>query len=126
MLHEANRGIIRERPPLTQDLDSRCSLVGQAAAPSSRVPTTIAAVATISVGYIGNMRRFQALAGALVASRTLSLLDQAVVSGTSLFVTVVIGRFTVPSQLGIFALTASLIIALQNVQNALISSPYTI
>ena len=110
---------------MTQDLDSRCSLVGQAAAPS-RVPTTIAAAATISVGYIANICRFQTLARTLFASRTLSLLDQAVVSGTSLFVTVVIGRFTVPSQLGIYALIVSLIIALQNVQNALISSPYTI
>ena len=110
---------------MTQDLDRRFSLAGQAATPS-RVPATIAAAASISVGYIGNMGGIRALARALLASRTLSLIDQAVVSGTSLFVTVVIGRFTVPSQLGIFALIASLIIALQNVQNALISSPYTI
>lgn len=56
----------------------------------------------------------------------MSLIDQAVVSGTSLFATVAIGRFTVPSQLGIYALVASLMIALQNTQNALIASPYTI
>jgi len=89
------------------------------------VRTTFASAATVNFARACKVH-FQTLTRALFASRTLSLIDQAVVSGTSLFVTIAIGRFTVPSQLGIYALTASLIIALQNLQNALISAPYTI
>ena len=87
---------------------------------------TIAAAAAGTVAQPYIMMRFHTLTRTLFATRTLSLIDQAVVSGTSLFVTIAIGRYTVPSQLGIYALTASLIIALQNLQNSLISAPYTI
>jgi hypothetical protein len=49
-----------------------------------------------------------------------------VVSGTSFLTTVLIGRFTYPSQLGIYVLAMSLLISAMNFQHALIGLPYTI
>jgi O-antigen/teichoic acid export membrane protein len=60
------------------------------------------------------------------STRMLALADQAVVSGTSFLTTVLIGRFTYPSQLGIYVLAMSLLIAAMNFQHSLIGLPYTI
>src|ERR1700676_379002 len=60
------------------------------------------------------------------SSRVLAIADQALVSGTSFLATVAIGRFTVPSELGIYALSMSLLITATNFQNTLISQPYTL
>lgn len=56
----------------------------------------------------------------------LALADQAVVSGTSLISTVLVGRFTVPSQLGIYTIAVSILGSVLAVQDALILLPYTI
>jgi len=56
----------------------------------------------------------------------LALADQAVVSGTSLLSTVLVGRFTVPSQLGIYTIALSVLGSLLAIQDALILLPYTI
>jgi O-antigen/teichoic acid export membrane protein len=56
----------------------------------------------------------------------LALADQAVVSGTSLLSTVLVGRFTAPSQLGIYTIALSILGSLLAVQDALILLPYTI
>jgi O-antigen/teichoic acid export membrane protein len=56
----------------------------------------------------------------------LALADQAVVSGTSLLSTVLVGRFTAPSQLGIYTIALSVLGSLLAVQDALILLPYTI
>jgi O-antigen/teichoic acid export membrane protein len=60
------------------------------------------------------------------STRMLALADQAVVSGTSFLTTILIGRFTYPSQLGIYVLAMSLLISAMNFQHALIGMPYTI
>ena len=56
----------------------------------------------------------------------LALIDQVVVSGTSFLMTVVVGRLTSPSELGVYALGIAFLTSLYSVHEALITSPYTI
>jgi O-antigen/teichoic acid export membrane protein len=56
----------------------------------------------------------------------LALADQAVVSGTSLLSTVLVGRFTVPSELGVYTIGLSILGSVLAVQDALILLPYAI
>lgn len=56
----------------------------------------------------------------------LALADQAVVSGTSLLSTVLVGRWTVPSELGIYTIGLSVLGSMLAVQDALILLPYMI
>jgi O-antigen/teichoic acid export membrane protein len=67
-----------------------------------------------------------AFARVVFGTHFLALADQAVVSGTSLLSTVLVGRFTVPSQLGIYTIALSVLGSLLAVQDALILLPYTI
>jgi O-antigen/teichoic acid export membrane protein len=62
----------------------------------------------------------------IFGTHALALADQAVVSGTSLLSTVLVGRFTQPSQLGIYAIGLSVLGFVLAVQDALILMPYTI
>jgi hypothetical protein len=57
---------------------------------------------------------------------TLALADQAVVSGASFLATVLISRWTSPSQLGLYAIGISVLISMISIQDSLISLPYTI
>ena len=56
----------------------------------------------------------------------ISLIDQAIVSGASFVSTIFVARWTVPSQLGIYSIGISLLVASLTIQEALISLPYTI
>ena len=56
----------------------------------------------------------------------LSLLDQAVVSGTSFITTLLIGRICGAEELGIYSLAFTLIVLGTNLQTAVFSMPYTI
>jgi O-antigen/teichoic acid export membrane protein len=56
----------------------------------------------------------------------LALADQAVVSGTSFLTTVMIGRWTFPSELGLYSIGISLLITSLAIQESLVSVPYTI
>jgi O-antigen/teichoic acid export membrane protein len=58
--------------------------------------------------------------------QALALADQAVVSGTSFLTTVVIGRFTLPSELGVYAMGLSAVQCWLGIQECLVSFPYTI
>jgi len=60
------------------------------------------------------------------AEQTLALIDQAVVSGASFVTTVLLGRYTDASELGTYALAASLLIWLINAQEAFVALPYTL
>lgn len=60
------------------------------------------------------------------APQALALTDQALVSGASFLTTVLIGRSSLPSQFGAYAIAAGFLIWLTNAQQALISLPYTI
>ena len=59
-------------------------------------------------------------------ARVLALVDQAVVSATSFLTTVIVGRCTYPSQLGIYAIAISVLSSLFTIQGSLISHPYSI
>ena len=67
-------------------------------------------------------RLFRLISGA----HALALADQAVVSGTSFLTTVLIARWTGPSQLGVYAIGLSLLASLLAVQESLILLPYSI
>ncbi|MBV8448198.1 MAG: lipopolysaccharide biosynthesis protein [Hyphomicrobiales bacterium] len=56
----------------------------------------------------------------------MALVDQAVVSGASFLSTVVVGRYTSPDQLGMYSIAISLLITSTNIQDSLISQPFTI
>jgi O-antigen/teichoic acid export membrane protein len=58
--------------------------------------------------------------------RVLALVDQAVVSGSSFVTTVLIGRWTNPSELAWFAIAMSVLISLLSIQESLIAIPYMI
>jgi O-antigen/teichoic acid export membrane protein len=55
-----------------------------------------------------------------------AVLDQAVVSGTAFLTTVLVGRWTFPSELGIYSIGFSLLASLLAFQDSLILLPYTI
>jgi O-antigen/teichoic acid export membrane protein len=59
-------------------------------------------------------------------TQALALADQAVVSGASFLTTVVIGRWTFPSELGVYSIGISLLISSVAIQESLIAIPYTI
>lgn len=56
----------------------------------------------------------------------LALVDQVVVSGTSFLTTVMIGRWILPSQLGLYSIGMSLLISFVTIEDSLITLPYTI
>jgi O-antigen/teichoic acid export membrane protein len=58
--------------------------------------------------------------------RSLSLLDQALISATNMFTSVMIGRTCPKAQLGLYASGVSLVLLVTAIQSALIAVPYTI
>jgi O-antigen/teichoic acid export membrane protein len=59
-------------------------------------------------------------------THVLALADQAVVSGASFLTTVLIGRSTDSSELGVYAIGVSVLVSLLAIQDSLISLPYAI
>ena len=59
-------------------------------------------------------------------THALALADQAVVSAASFLTTVVIARWTVPNELGLYSIGISLLVSSLAIQESLISLPYTI
>ncbi len=74
----------------------------------------------------GVVIRFRNRFGTTARKGVLSLADQAVVSGTSFFTTVMIGRLCGPGELGRYSLGLSLVVLVMCVQESLVSMPYTI
>jgi len=60
------------------------------------------------------------------STRGLALVDQAVVSGTSFLTTVMIARWALPNELGIYAMAISLLVSWVAVQETLVLLPYTV
>src|SRR5262245_10524211 len=60
------------------------------------------------------------------AQALLSLLDQAVVSGTSLLTTMVIARFGSKEELGAYSVAFAIVLLIIGVHESLIATPYTI
>jgi O-antigen/teichoic acid export membrane protein len=61
-----------------------------------------------------------------MSRRSLSLLDQALISATNMFTSVMIGRTCPKAQLGLYASGVSLVLFVTAIQSALIAVPYTI
>jgi len=59
-------------------------------------------------------------------THTLAVTDQAIVSGASFLTTILIARWTFPSELGLYSIGISLLISSLAIQESLISLPYTI
>lgn len=77
------------------------------------------------LAHLNNRPAIRKAVASISGTRTLALADQAVVSATSFITSVMVGRATVPSQLGMYALASSILIFTLNVQEALVSDPYT-
>lgn len=71
-------------------------------------------------------KAWAAITAVVFGTHFLALADQAVVSGASLLSMVLVGRFTVPSQLGIYTIGVSILGSVLAVQDALILLPYMI
>jgi len=56
----------------------------------------------------------------------LALADQVVVSGATFLTTVMVGRWALPSQLGLYAIGLTVLVSLVTIQESLISLPYSI
>ena len=56
----------------------------------------------------------------------LAMLDQSVVSGTRFLTTILIGRLCGPEELGVYSLTFAIYLLIACLQEALISTPYTV
>jgi O-antigen/teichoic acid export membrane protein/tRNA A-37 threonylcarbamoyl transferase component Bud32 len=59
-------------------------------------------------------------------THVLALADQAVVSAASFLTTVVIARWTIPNELGLYSIGISLLVSSVSIQESMISLPYTI
>lgn len=80
------------------------------------------AVPGIERAHVRLVRRAVTLA---MSHKSLALMDQALVSGASFGVTVMVGRYADAGELGIYALAGSILIWLTNAQESLVSVPYT-
>src|SRR3954470_24684248 len=56
----------------------------------------------------------------------LSILDQAIYSGTSFVTAILIGRATSPDQLGLYYVVLSIILVLAGAQEQIVSAPYLV
>lgn len=75
----------------------------------------------------GVARELRAFAGSsLVKKSSLSVVDQAVVSGTNFATSVILGRFAVQEELGVYYLALSVIYFARGIQEQLVSAPYMI
>jgi O-antigen/teichoic acid export membrane protein len=74
--------------------------------------------------------RFVALAGVTAGPTAratfVSLIDQAIVSGTSFATTIVVGRAGGEAELGVYALAFSIVLLAITLQDSLVSVPYTV
>ena len=62
----------------------------------------------------------------LASQGLLSIFDQAIYSGTSFLTAVLIGRATLPEQLGLYYLVLSIILVISGVQEQIVSAPYLV
>jgi O-antigen/teichoic acid export membrane protein len=94
-----------------------------APSPSARQAQTAADGGSGGVQRRGGWQGFLSLISGIHA---LALVDQVVVSAASFLTTVIIGRFSDPSQLGTYAIGISVLASLFTIQGSLITVPYSI
>ena len=100
------------------------SLAQQASAVPEVAGTTKSAHANWWLAKIGGL--FLNIRRSVSVAHASAVLDQAVVSGASFLTTIMIGRWTNPIELGLYAIGVSTLQAFLTVQATLISIPYTV
>src|ERR1700680_2955699 len=89
-------------------------------------PASRTSAADASTGRAERRGGWPGLLRLLSGIHFLALADQAVVSATSFLTTVLVGRYTDPSQLGAYAIAVSVLASLFTIQGSLITLPYSI
>ncbi|MCA6122023.1 lipopolysaccharide biosynthesis protein [Bradyrhizobium sp. WSM 1704] len=107
------------------DRNSKCGVPMAAAAP---VPSP---VPSARPGPMPGQTKWWSVAVLRIAwqkwrTHALGLADQAVVSGVSFATTVLVGHWTSPRELGLYAIGISILISIVAIQDSLIALPYTI
>lgn len=94
----------------------------------STLPTTIDPVTHASAGIVARASTLlHRLAGSrLLQSSGLSIIDQALVSGTSFVTSVILGRCAGREELGFYYLALSVVLFVRGLQEQLVSAPYMI
>lgn len=99
---------------------------------SSSSPASLTHDSEMSLGGTPSLACWWSLAVAAVMGRGTmgqslhSIADQAVVSGTSFLTAVIVGRATVPEDLGRYYLTLTIVLTLVGLQEALVAAPYMV
>lgn len=91
---------------------------------SSLLTAPLAAWSRLQLALRARVQRL--LANEQLQRTALAILDQAVVSGTNFVTSVILGRCTGRSELGVYYLALSLVLLVRGAQERLVSSPYTI
>jgi O-antigen/teichoic acid export membrane protein len=84
------------------------------------------AASGVSTNLAGRATAWRNLLPRIFGAHFLALADQAVVSAASFLTTIIISRFTDPSQLGAYAIAISVLASAYTIQGQLISLPYSI
>lgn len=94
----------------------------------STLPTTLETVTHAPAGLCSRaIRLLQRIAGSrLLQSSGLSIIDQALVSGTSFVTSVILGRCAGREDLGFYYLALSVVLFVRGLQEQLVSAPYMI
>src|SRR6185369_17376806 len=90
--------------------------------------SAVADMVSHAVRVLGGFARgARELAGSSLLKKSgLSVVDQAVVSGTNFATSVLLGRFAVQEELGVYYLALSVIYFARGIQEQLVSAPYMI
>jgi O-antigen/teichoic acid export membrane protein/tRNA A-37 threonylcarbamoyl transferase component Bud32 len=113
------------RDPHGNLLNEERALIRERAA-SASVQGTPAAVDSVSTPQRRVRGPGASLRGIGSGAHILALTDQGLVSATSFLTTVIVGRSTQPSELGLYAIGLALLASCLCIQEALISTPYAV
>ncbi len=94
-----------------------------ASAPAQGTPAAASGVSPTKMSGRGLWGR---LRGIVSGEELLTLINQAVVSAASFLTTIIIARFTTPSELGLYSIGLSVLASCLCIQEALISTPYAV
>jgi len=97
------------------------TISADSAEPVSRPRTARSALTRCWLSAVTLTRRHAAVSQSLI-----SIVDQAVVSGTSFLSVVILGRASAPEQLGHYYMTLTVVLVLVGLQEALVAAPYIV
>src|SRR5215469_6166014 len=80
----------------------------------------------ISKTQAAKLRRMTSMLSLGSGAHAMALADQFVISGTSFVSAVMIGRWCLPSELGVYSMGISLLVGFISIQDPLVSIPYAV